>query len=794
MSFEQRARTKPPNNGPFVAEIVNHLDPLRMGRLEVIIKSGIQNSISNPVETYIAMYASPFHGATSVRYEGTNSKDFNDVQKSYGFWMIPPDIGSRVLIIFANSDPNQCYWIGSVQDTYQNFMTPGLAASSSTSMTPAQLQKYGQVSYLPVAEYNKSTEKLNDPNIDKKPKPIHPFADRLLAQGLLLDNIRGVTSSSARRETPSGVFGISTPGPLDPNGPKRLIGPKGASGLAPVSRLGGTTFVMDDGDINGQNELVRIRTRTGHQILLHNSADLIYIANAKGTAWLEMTSNGKIDIYAADSVSIHSENDFNFRADRDINIEAGRSLNLVSSSGDINLNTNQSLNVVTHGLFVNSQGDINLISTGDLKIATTANYGVSVDGTTNIVAGGSILCSTLGTYNVISEDVLALKSNIDVAISGGESVTMSAAVLNLNGSPAQAPETPKPMDMEVATPIDYFSVPQRSPTSSWANDYYSANPILSIMSRIPSHEPWDQHEASDPTKFVPAKTDRSIGTTNSASADIVIPSIKPATPAYVPSGVGTIPNATNSTKPTTGSLPAVSPGDYAGMAAQNEAGQKALRDAAAQLGVTNVNAIAAWLGITGGESRWKAVEEGFNYTTAARLLEIFPSVFKGDAELAQQYVGKPATLPEFLYGYQTSKGRGLGNTQAGDGAKYIGRGFIQLTGRSNYTRYSHLLYDNKMVPSPSTLIDNPQSLNNTTLAAQVSVLYFLDRVKVPFDDPGYFSAALTAVGYNAPDILKTKTGLYQYFLQNLTPQPIKSGSGEIIRDSSGVPITSGRIN
>ena len=85
---------------------------------------------------------------------------------------------------------------------------------------------------------------------------------------------------------------------------------------------------MDDGDVNGQNELIRLRTRTGHQILMHNSQDLIYIANSKGTAWIEMTSAGKIDIYAADSVSIHSEKDFNFRADRDINLEAGRNINV----------------------------------------------------------------------------------------------------------------------------------------------------------------------------------------------------------------------------------------------------------------------------------------------------------------------------------------------------------------------------------------------------------------------------------------------------------------------------------
>ena len=120
------------------------------------------------------------------------------------------------------------------------------------------------------------------------------------------DETRGITSSSARREVPSAVFGINTPGPVDKSSgsPRVNIGSKEDSINVFKARLGGTSFVFDDGndkflrktsasegspdyanvnlgETDGQpnllhNELVRLRTRTGHQILLHNLS-LIHI-------------------------------------------------------------------------------------------------------------------------------------------------------------------------------------------------------------------------------------------------------------------------------------------------------------------------------------------------------------------------------------------------------------------------------------------------------------------------------------------------------------------------------------
>ena len=61
----------------------------------------------------------------------------------------------------------------------------------------------------------------------------------------------------------------------------------------------------------------------------------------------------------------------------------------------------------------------------------------------------------------------------------------------------------------------------------------------------------------------------------------------------------------------------------------------------------------------------------------------------------------------------------LGNTQAGDGVLYHGRGFIQITGRANYRSYGEKLG----VP----LEDNPELALDPGIATRILVEYFWDR-------------------------------------------------------------------
>ncbi|MFM1814573.1 MAG: hypothetical protein RLZ98_1268 [Pseudomonadota bacterium] len=85
-----------------------------------------------------------------------------------------------------------------------------------------------------------------------------------------------------------------------------------------------------------------------------------------------------------------------------------------------------------------------------------------------------------------------------------------------------------------------------------------------------------------------------------------------------------------------------------------------------------------FLGQIGNEcGRLRILEENMNYTTAARLQAVWPSRFPTRAS-AEPFVRNPEKLANNVYG-----GR-LGNTEPGDGWRYRGRGFVQITGRGSY--------------------------------------------------------------------------------------------------------------
>jgi len=395
-------------------------------------------------------------------------------------------------------------------------------------MSPEDKAKYGSGLALPTGEMNRSTNKdRTSTDVDKVAKPVHPMAGVFLNQGLIKDYFRGPTTSTMRRSAPSNVYGISTPGPLDKrSGAKkaRIGESEDISQPTYVSRVGGFQFVMDDGDERyvrkkpaGEgppeyvpaneggdvripiSEYFRVRTRTGHQILLHNSEDLIYIGHGSGTSWIEMSSNGKIDIYAGDSVSIHSENDFNFCADRDINIEAGRNINIKAA---------EKMQTET--------GKENTLIVGtDNKIYIKGNSETTVDGASKfgykdyeINASGAMKLNAKGVNMTSSDNMFLTTSggNLNLLTTGNHIET--ADKIYMNSIPA-IPATPAGSIESKPETLPTFDNPSTNPRQDFkATQYQNVEPKKSIMRRIPMHEPWGGHENVDPTKATPEKTDR----------------------------------------------------------------------------------------------------------------------------------------------------------------------------------------------------------------------------------------------------------------------------------------------
>lgn len=83
-----------------------------------------------------------------------------------------------------------------------------------------------------------------------------------------------------------------------------------------------------------------------------------------------------------------------------------------------------------------------------------------------------------------------------------------------------------------------------------------------------------------------------------------------------------------------------------------------------------------------------ALEENLNYREET-LNKIFPRYFGAGKRNAAEYAKNPEKIANYVYMDEfRSKQGAMGNTQAGDGWRFRGRGIKQLTGRNNYTAFA----------------------------------------------------------------------------------------------------------
>jgi putative chitinase len=153
-------------------------------------------------------------------------------------------------------------------------------------------------------------------------------------------------------------------------------------------------------------------------------------------------------------------------------------------------------------------------------------------------------------------------------------------------------------------------------------------------------------------------------------------------------------------------------------------------DTAAKFNITNTLRLAHFLAQCGHESGgFKAVTENLNYS-ADGLKKIFPKYFPG--ALNESYARQPEKIANRVY----SSRMGNGDEKSGEGFKFRGRGYIQLTGKSNYTAFD------KMVEE--SVVDNPDLV--ATKYPLMSAAFFFDSNKLwSICDKGADDATVTAV-------------------------------------------------
>ena len=292
-------------------EIRSTKDASRMGRMLVYIPD-ITGSDTSDTALFDCAWTSPFAGAT--QYSGNPADNEGATQTSYGMWMRPPDPGTQVVVgLIQMKGIQEPVILSCLFQNYRNFMVPGIPASStpegpnpSTEININKDVKSHNVQY---------TVKGSDVDVKSDTRPKSKLADNLFYQGLGDDFIRGQTTSGARREDNSEVFGILTPGNRKSGNPTR--------------RNPGHQFVMDD---NEANNLIRLRTGQGMQFLLNDTHNIIYIINKTGTGYVEIDGDGNIDIFGKGSFNVRTTGDLNLRADQNVNIEAGQDVNIKAAN------------------------------------------------------------------------------------------------------------------------------------------------------------------------------------------------------------------------------------------------------------------------------------------------------------------------------------------------------------------------------------------------------------------------------------------------------------------------------
>ena len=395
-----------------IGQVVDTDDPQQMGRIRVQCPS-FGDSETDPIRNIPwATYVSPLAGTTFSPERGRGG-DQTAGQVAYGMFNIPK-IGSSVLIACIDANPDFRIWLGCVHDQYFTHTLPHGRYSYQLDNKPEGPFSSSEDPIQPL--YDSQTEAFTNAASGVEPRKSFEFRTRAAdvgVAGLKESAINSADSGISTRvddidvpyeKTAGGADYLNTHGYHESRISGKVVDaitddvvrdPQTYSWTTP----GFHSLSMQD---NAENCRVRFRTTHGHQIIMDDTNERIYVSTAGGKTWIEMDEAGNIDIYGERNISVHAKKDINYTADENFKINA-KSIQFTADE-DIRLQAN-------------GAGGVNVKATEDVFIAGRS-LNLTSDADTLLTAGAVL--NLLATGNILN----------------------TGAEVHLNGPPAAAAAAP----------------------------------------------------------------------------------------------------------------------------------------------------------------------------------------------------------------------------------------------------------------------------------------------------------------------------------------------------------------
>lgn len=377
-----------------IGTVVDTNDPQQMGRIRVVCPQWGDRLDTDVSDLPWAVYCTPFGGQTSVGSRGPGIQS-SEGGIAYGMWAIPK-VGAQALVMCIDADPRHRVYIGCVYDQLTAHTLPH--GRFMYDDHPA-LEKKGNdaAPFGPLTSREKTINPLYEnmrQAFGNKSEPNYEWRSRAAdhtASAVDVSHLDHTRSSAPDDKDIAFDNWHSTQGyqssRIDPNA-ITAQSKNTDSMVYSITSPGFHAISMDD---RQENCRVRLRTTSGHQIIMDDTNERIYIATAQGNNWIELDQDGNIDMFTTNKVNVRAQRDINFTSDETIRFHAQKGIHMYSgadirmqSATDTHMKVGSNLRIgVGSAAMVQAGSTVDITAGGDMKLTTS--------GALNLLASGNIL-------------------------------------------------------------------------------------------------------------------------------------------------------------------------------------------------------------------------------------------------------------------------------------------------------------------------------------------------------------------------------------------------------------------